>query len=68
MVVIGNNGIESDYLKLDMCRCVADDGRKCFTLGWGSGTTMFNYQVPPLTALTAKANELNIPIKLHQQI
>lgn len=66
MVVIGNNAIESDCLKIDMSRCVADDKRKYFTgymgLGWGSGTTIFNYQVPPLTALTAKANELNIPI------
>jgi beta-glucosidase len=60
--IFGNSADESECLKANDCTCVGDSSRY-FTgyvgLGWGSGTTHFQYQVTPLAAIKAKAESLS---------
>ena len=63
--VFGNSAEESECLKKFDCTCKGDESSyeageasRYFTgyvgLGWGSGTTHFEYQVSPLSAIKAK--------------
>ena len=63
--IIGNDAINAECLPIADCSCL-NSTNKFFqgnmALGYGSGTTSFNYISDPLTAITSKANELNITI------
>ena len=67
--IFGNSADESECLKANDCTCKGDnstyeagEATRYFTgyvgLGWGSGTTHFEYQVTPLAAIKAKAESL----------
>ncbi|MBR3674511.1 MAG: glycoside hydrolase family 3 C-terminal domain-containing protein, partial [Clostridia bacterium] len=68
--IFGNSADESECLGVYDCTCKGDnstyelgESTRYFTgyvgLGWGSGTTHFQYQVTPLAAITAKAQSLS---------
>ena len=65
IAIIGNDAIDAGCLPVADCSCI-NSTNKIFqghmALGYGSGTTSFNYISDPLTAITKKANELNITI------
>ena len=60
--IFGNSAVESDCLKGNDCTCKIDSGgetKRYFSgyvgLGWGSGTTAFNYQISPFDGIKTKA-------------
>ena len=65
IAIIGNDAIDVGCLKIGDCSCI-NETNKIFqghlALGYGSGTTSFNYLSDPLTAITKMANSLNITI------
>ena len=65
MAIIGNNAAYSDCVAGDLDVTCGDPGnqqmrffRGYTALGWGSGTTYFNEQVPPLDAIAGSASSL----------
>ena len=65
LAVIGNDAIYSDCLKIQDCSC-ASLTNKIFkghmALGYGSGTTTFDYLIDPLTAIKNRAKEKGINV------
>ena len=65
IAIIGNDAIDEGCLKIKDCSCINSTNNIFhghMALGYGSGTTSFNYISDPLTAITSKAKELNITI------
>jgi beta-glucosidase len=67
--IFGNSAVESECLKGNDCTCIPEnmvDNNRYFTgyvgLGWGSGTTTFNYQITPLDAIKTKAEANGITV------
>ena len=65
MAIIGNNAAYSDCVAGDLDVTCGDSSnqqmrffRGYTALGWGSGTTYFNEQVPPLDAIAGSASSL----------
>jgi len=75
ITVFGNSAADSPCLGANDCTCIGDnstynrgEATRYFAgyvgLGWGSGTTRFEYQVSPLKAITARAKtEFNVDVK-----
>ena len=65
LAVIGNDAIYSDCLKIQDCSC-ASLTNKIFkghmALGYGSGTTTFDYLIDPLTAIKERAKVKGINV------
>ena len=65
IAIIGNDAFESPCIREGDCSCKKDND-KIFkghlTLGYGSGTTYFNYTTYPLKAITERAEKEGIEI------
>ena len=65
IAIIGNDAIESPCIRDSDCSCKSDTN-KIFkghiSLGYGSGTTYFNYTVDPYTAIKSRAEKEGIKI------
>ena len=65
IAIIGNDAFESPCIKDNDCSCKVD-GNEIFkghvALGYGSGTTYFNYTTYPLKAVTERAEKEGINI------
>ena len=65
IAIIGNDAIESPCIRDSDCSCKSDTN-KIFKghipLGYGSGTTYFNYTVDPYTAIKSRAEKEGIKI------
>ncbi len=65
IAIFGNDAIESPCIRDSDCSCKSDTN-KIFkghiSLGYGSGTTYFNYTVDPYTAIKSRAEKEGIKI------
>ena len=65
IAIIGNDAIESPCIRDSDCSCKSDTN-KIFkghiSLGYGSGTTYFNYTVDPYSAIKSRADKEGITI------
>ena len=65
IAVIGNDAINSNCLKIFDCSCISKKN-KIFkghmALGYGSGTTTFDYLIDPLSAIKKRADEKGINV------
>ena len=65
IAIIGNDAIESPCIRDSDCSCKSESNnffQGHISLGYGSGTTYFNYTVDPLTAIKARAEKEGIKI------
>ena len=65
IAIIGNDAIESPCIRDSDCSCKSESNnffQGHISLGYGSGTTYFNYTVDPLTAIKAIAEKEGIKI------
>ena len=65
IAIIGNDAIESPCIRDSDCSCKSESNnffQGHISLGYGSGTTFFNYTVDPLTAIKARAEKEGIKI------
>ena len=65
IAVIGNDAFESPCIRDSDCSCISNTNhiyRGHLALGFGSGTTYFNYLVDPLSAIKARAEKEGIEI------
>ena len=65
IAIIGNDAIKSNCLKIFDCSCISKKN-KIFkghmALGYGSGTTTFDYLIDPLTAIKIRAEKKGINV------
>ena len=65
IAIIGNDAIESPCIRDSDCSCKSGDNdiyKGHIALGYGSGTTYFNYSISPLSAITSRAEKEGINI------
>ena len=65
IAIIGNDAINSNCLSIHDCSCLSKNNphfKGHMALGYGSGTTIFNYLIDPLSAIKKRAEKENINI------
>ena len=65
IAVIGNDAKNSNCLQIQDCSCKSSTNkifRGHMALGYGSGTTTFNYLIDPLSAIVKRAKEKDIKV------
>jgi len=65
IAIIGNDAQDSPCIRDSDCSCVSNNNKIYkghIALGYGSGTTYFNYLINPLQAITARAEKDGIKI------
>ena len=65
IAIIGNDAFSSPCIRYGDCSCLKDDSKFYqghMALGYGSGTTYFNYLIDPFSAIKARAEKEGITI------